>query len=756
METTAIDELALEDLGMAVANEDDQGLPLDVVAAVDEIGVDIDQLMRPEAETAAPTAECSDICGVFAKELERGLFRGETELEEMAAVFSRTCAARASQLEAAAEEALRTGFAADVAAARLAGQEAALAHAEAVTWDLVRALYSRRSQRLHNAAFPASPQPEPASPAEVVQRALEEDAALLELHEVVCWLERHAKPAGSKHDVPERPAAGDDGDGDAGDTELVQRCWSLVRAGDTPGAVELCRAARRPWRAASLAGGELWDGARHGNPRRALWRSACRAAAASTSSLPLQERALYGVLGGDLAAALACCESWHDHLWAHLRVLYDIEIDALLSPQQPPSPTPSFHDIFAALHTSVNERVQRESADMFHVCEEHIILDNFAVLLPHLARWCAASSGRRPLPEAYAVRFAAHLVAFFHHDAVRSPQLPEEAARVIAAYAEFLAETGQWEHVALYASLLPPGESVEVYSRLLATTAGPVPPERREMLIRAADSACIPYLSVTTRVAELLAQSAATMTVAKTPTPGLASSTEDVTMMVEAVRWLSFDPSQWLEAVTAANTFTRELLGRRGNIEAAKLVVAALPDRRLGVGQQGQKKKKKTPEEKELAWTRAYIAARDAFARWHEHNSRVPPPPPLRGSVTTRGGFAESLVREKEQQAFEAEQRRWAEEDVQLASVADRAIVTALRKGRPLQARHPTLQTLATELLACLCAVRRAWPPAGSTPCAGLPALITAEPYPLFDSLSDERIKSFLMLFRELALSSLH
>jgi nuclear pore complex protein Nup107 len=55
-----------------------------------------------------------------------------------------------------------------------------------------------------------------------------------------------------------------------------------------------------------------------GNPRRALWKRACTAAALSPS-LPPTERALYAALAPaqQTAAVLrGACRTWADHLWA--------------------------------------------------------------------------------------------------------------------------------------------------------------------------------------------------------------------------------------------------------------------------------------------------------------------------------------------------------------------------------------------------------------------------------------------------------
>lgn len=73
-----------------------------------------------------------------------------------------------------------------------------------------------------------------------------------------------------------------------------------------------------------------------GNLHRALWKKACLAIANNVrkspisvvrhltcflslqESSPKEERAVYGILSGDLESVLPMCHSWDDHLWAHL------------------------------------------------------------------------------------------------------------------------------------------------------------------------------------------------------------------------------------------------------------------------------------------------------------------------------------------------------------------------------------------------------------------------------------------------------
>lgn len=51
----------------------------------------------------------------------------------------------------------------------------------------------------------------------------------------------------------------------------------------------------------------------------------------SQSSVKAYERALYGALAGDLHSVLPVCESWEDHLWAHINALFEDRIDHFLA-----------------------------------------------------------------------------------------------------------------------------------------------------------------------------------------------------------------------------------------------------------------------------------------------------------------------------------------------------------------------------------------------------------------------------------------
>ncbi|KAJ3559201.1 hypothetical protein NM688_g483 [Phlebia brevispora] len=144
---------------------------------------------------------------------------------------------------------------------------------------------------------------------------------------------------------------------------LAQTLYAHIRAGRLQEAVELCRKARQPWRAASIRGSLLFqwramcelqrflvvvafgltsqtreateprdedamDEAEDfdtwkGNQRRKLWKMTCTRAALNTN-LPPAERALYAALAPSPQTSVqlkGACRTWSDHLWAQVSVV---------------------------------------------------------------------------------------------------------------------------------------------------------------------------------------------------------------------------------------------------------------------------------------------------------------------------------------------------------------------------------------------------------------------------------------------------
>ncbi|GAX83501.1 hypothetical protein CEUSTIGMA_g10926.t1 [Chlamydomonas eustigma] len=256
--------------------------------------------------------------------------------------------------------------------------------------------------------------------------------------------------------------------------ERIQaRLWQLVRAGRIKDARELSRKIGRPWCFASLGGGGAFgplpvgvSAARYDDEadedqavgdlaaetesgagtRRALWKWVCFQVSEPQGGggglVPgwKFERAVYGVLSGNVAAVLPVCASWEDALWAYCRACLDVSTDeslgyfeqatvdvigsdvltgvlqrcgligssafnirsghaavdgalsvalggkwpAPVAVQQLPR---TFEDIFEALRCSPDPTISTASGDPLHRVQQLLVTDNFSTLAAFLHGW---------------------------------------------------------------------------------------------------------------------------------------------------------------------------------------------------------------------------------------------------------------------------------------------------------------------------------------------------------------------------------
>lgn len=188
---------------------------------------------------------------------------------------------------------------------------------------------------------------------------------------------------------------------------LLRLVWQMVRAGRVAEAQQLCRLHKQFWRAASLGGGDIPDdpnlrsparqGPPTGNHYRSLWKYSCQALA--TNSPNLYERATYGSLCQDLDSTLEGCRSWHDHLWAYLKVVVESAVDWELQSlqlnsltrnphivfQYPQTPITLFstparearaRDVFDMLRKSSDIEISQGSREKFNIVQEDLVRAN--------------------------------------------------------------------------------------------------------------------------------------------------------------------------------------------------------------------------------------------------------------------------------------------------------------------------------------------------------------------------------------------
>ena len=133
-------------------------------------------------------------------------------------------------------------------------------------------------------------------------------------------------------------------------------CWEMLRRGRPWSEIrEWCKDRVEGWRAVSLRGAiAAWDGQIDGaepesrrnetadettaqvtgNRSRGLWRSMCHALAVS-GGIDDYERAVYGLLAGDLASVERVCHSWDDIIFAHYNSLLLGQFEGYLRSRHP-------------------------------------------------------------------------------------------------------------------------------------------------------------------------------------------------------------------------------------------------------------------------------------------------------------------------------------------------------------------------------------------------------------------------------------
>lgn len=97
---------------------------------------------------------------------------------------------------------------------------------------------------------------------------------------------------------------------------LLKQVFAYLRIGDIKGAQQVCRDSNNHWRAASLSGNSMDPTELKNN-----WRKMCFQLARQPL-VDRYERAVYGVVCGDLDSVIPVCQSWEDQLWAHFNAIY--------------------------------------------------------------------------------------------------------------------------------------------------------------------------------------------------------------------------------------------------------------------------------------------------------------------------------------------------------------------------------------------------------------------------------------------------
>ncbi|PKS11845.1 hypothetical protein jhhlp_001139 [Lomentospora prolificans] len=112
-------------------------------------------------------------------------------------------------------------------------------------------------------------------------------------------------------------------------------CFELLRRGYSAGEIEKwCRERTEGWRSVSMSAIHMSDSEALSSPdfppeSFALWTRSCLAVARQ-GALGDYERAVHGILSGDVSSVENICKTWEDYLFAHYNALFRSQFDAFI------------------------------------------------------------------------------------------------------------------------------------------------------------------------------------------------------------------------------------------------------------------------------------------------------------------------------------------------------------------------------------------------------------------------------------------
>ncbi|KAJ3474231.1 hypothetical protein NLI96_g12576 [Meripilus lineatus] len=424
-------------------------------------------------------------------------------------------------------------------------------------------------------------------------------------------------------DAPLRDSKTLDTEDAAYDKALVQALYTLVRAGRLEEAIELCRKANQPWRAASIRGSLLFqwgaisteprdedamdEGDEHdswrGNQKRKLWKSTCTRAALN-SNLSIAERALYAALAPSPKTLLPlkeACHTWSDHLWAQVSVICEEKESAELgklkgSFWEGSLGSTSANDVTPRLRQTETEWEQEVVKSLsglssiaveqgpvadspYHSCQLYIILDQLDSLLEKFADGLQRGDYDPTLPEYPSMtRFLAHLCLFLQIIDVSSPPLATQT--ILEAYLQVLEAAGQRDLIAMYAGALG-DNAVERYAMFLTSLELSTDIQERKLALMRAMEHGLDMERVAIVTAERTIEKAfSELPPAKGPLPNFLESppppSEMEQLLVRSIEWTTFTETTYDTTLEQANVILRYFLAV-GRVKIAKTVLDMLP-----------------------------------------------------------------------------------------------------------------------------------------------------------------------------------
>ena len=267
-------------------------------------------------------------------------------------------------------------------------------------------------------------------------------------------------------------------------------------------------------------------------------------------------RAIYSSLCGNVNQLLSIANSWQDGLWAFMKTLLDIKVEAEVRGFMPKAYTPlpddywkgenTLEDIFDELEGSKNPVIATQANEPAHRIQKYIILDEITTLMEDVE-----SMIDQKVCDSQFLRFLVHFVLFLRQI---GKNLNEKTAdKVLLEYVNVLMEFGDPVLIAFYTSTLPRDIQTSNYAKFLERVKDY---DERKKCLNAAEDANLNVEAITKLVVENIRQ--------KNVELQSVDLNEELTEAdldkINALDWLTFYPTQRDEALWQTNALIRYFL----------------------------------------------------------------------------------------------------------------------------------------------------------------------------------------------------
>ncbi|KAJ7905257.1 107-domain-containing protein [Mycena olivaceomarginata] len=406
---------------------------------------------------------------------------------------------------------------------------------------------------------------------------------------------------------------------------LAQVLYSYVRAGRLGDAIDLCRKAHQPWRAASIRGSLLFQwraitneqyeddameddltDAWEGNRRRQLWKSACTRSAINPN-ISENDRILYAALvptPQTSSVLKTACRTWEDHLWAQISVVCEEKQSTemlrvggsfwegglpavesgvrVLSPDAEEAESEEWEEeVRGSLEILKTVAVQEGPGAQhpFHYSQLQIILNRIGPLMENFSAGVQDGTYAQASFEYTTMcRFFAHLCLFLQMIDIPVPPLATQV--ILESYLQVLEAAGQRDLIAMYAGALG-DNAVERYALFLVSLELSADITERRLALTRAREHGLDMDRVAIATAERTIEKAFELLpplkgrlpsiIAMQPPPS-----DEELFLLRSIEWTIFTDATYETALEQTNVILRYFLGS-GRVQVAQRL---LPEER--------------------------------------------------------------------------------------------------------------------------------------------------------------------------------